>query len=888
MKSTLSLALVGTALLPQSATAILPTAAIDIFLPDTAAKDPITLFASQASFGGPVAQYSQRYHHFLEAGSSGKSRIGGIGVTPTFPPEDDAYLCNEAEGWADYTNKDKSSYYQSAILVPRGQCSFEHKALSAQRLGANAIIIYGGLASRYSLNYTNSTDENCGSGEANQDNEKCNDAKTRTDYTNKEVLWPGDKNDYDCNFGKALLPADIMNTLDFVKMPGGYNEQNDEMLMGHTENNLCVKYDTATSSENSFMSKCDSQRCLVTGKNVSDGAQYEACCAWDLHVWLYGDSGMHPKPTKQEEEEGEGESSETKVNEEVTIPAVYITMRESSELLDMVRGVSASGGDPLVMSIYERPRPEYNASAVLIWAFGVFVAWLASYHSSTDIRKVCKAVLLKKRELNSSMHEDRSAQRQVQQVPQGGGQVLNGRPRSRSSSPPSSNNNTVEMGDRSSSSVNEQGERTIYRADSTSNEEAVAANIAAQHLPPQNEESLELTAGHAVGFVVMASTSLLVLFIFKIFNIVKIMYAFGCSGAFAQIIVHPGLTKLCRKLKWDRPLKNMKWLSEEAATREALRGGFKGHCLNCLWSFFGPIAPVDVAAMVISYGVGGTWLWVAFTMPHPDTHVFYWVVQDVFGLCMCMLFLETIKLNAVKVGAVLLIVAFFYDIFFVFVTPLLTKHGESIMVNVATSGGPPKADPQWCEKYPFDADCKGGDPLPMLFAIPRLGDYQGGCSMLGLGDIVLPGLLLSFASRYDESKRLMGLIAGGSGRVANNACPEGVHEKGGPFCFLCCCCKGGYFGPVMVAYAIGLLMANAAVYIMQMGQPALLYLVPCCLGTMCWMGHKAGELNELWEGPRVIRAAEALMYGEPVERAEADRQHHEHEAVMQNEEAEMT
>ena len=34
-----------------------------------------------------------------------------------------------------------------------------------------------------------------------------------------------------------------------------------------------------------------------------------------------------------------------------------------------------------------------------------------------------------------------------------------------------------------------------------------------------------------------------------------------------------------------------------------------------------------------------------------------------------------------------------YDIFFVFVTPLLTKHGESIMVNVATTGGPPMADP---------------------------------------------------------------------------------------------------------------------------------------------------------------------------------------------------
>lgn len=315
--------------------------------------------------------------------------------------------------------------------------------------------------------------------------------------------------------------------------------------------------------------------------------------------------------------------------------------------------------------------------------------------------------------------------------------------------------------------------------------------------------------------------------------------------------------------------------------------------MNCLWSFFGPISPVDIAAMVISYGVGAAWLWVAFAIPHPDTVTFYWLVQDVFGLCMCMLFLETIKLNAIKVGAVLLIVAFFYDIFFVFVTPLLTKHGESIMVNVATSGGPPKADPSWCEKYPFTSECKGGDPLPMLFAIPRIGDYQGGCSMLGLGDIVLPGLLLSFASRYDESKRLMGLVSGGSGRVPNNACPDTSGGGKTASCFLCCCCRNGYFGPVMVAYAVGLLMANAAVYIMEMGQPALLYLVPCCLGTMMYMGHKAGELKDLWEGPRVIRAADRLMYGEPqVENAEEEEQGEGRPAtengMYNEEEAEMT
>jgi signal peptide peptidase-like protein 2B len=35
-----------------------------------------------------------------------------------------------------------------------------------------------------------------------------------------------------------------------------------------------------------------------------------------------------------------------------------------------------------------------------------------------------------------------------------------------------------------------------------------------------------------------------------------------------------------------------------------------------------------------------------------------------------------------------------------------------------------------------------------------------------------------------------------------------------------------YFAPMVVAYAVGLLMANVAVHVMNMGQPALLYLVP--------------------------------------------------------------
>jgi hypothetical protein len=230
------------------------------------------------------------------------------------------------------------------------------------------------------------------------------------------------------------------------------------------------------------------------------------------------------------------------------------------------------------------------------------------------------------------------------------------------------------------------------------------------------------------------------------------------------------------------------------------------------------------------------------------------MMQDLFGACMCITFLQVIRLNNIRVATILLVVAFFYDIFFVFVTPYLF-HGKSVMITVATSGGPPKADELWCEKYPSHADCQGGNPLPMLLAIPRLFDYTGGSSLLGLGDIVLPGLLLSFAARMDAAKTLIGVSTGGQA-------PTVVEAAGGSLCppteqhrRRCGC----YFWPLVVAYAIGLAMANAAVYYMRMGQPALLYLVPCCLGTMLYVGRH--ELSQLWDGPRVLKAADEILYG---------------------------
>jgi Signal peptide peptidase len=149
---------------------------------------------------------------------------------------------------------------------------------------------------------------------------------------------------------------------------------------------------------------------------------------------------------------------------------------------------------------------------------------------------------------------------------------------------------------------------------------------------------------------------------------------------------------------------------------------------------FGDITVLDIISHCLGFSLGIIWLVICFTVRHPEQITFYWVMQDVFGAAMCISFLAVIKLNSLKVAASLLIMAFFYDIFMVFISPLF--FGKSVMITVATSGGPPTADPAWCEKYPDDANCQGGEPLPMLFQIPRLWDYQGGSSLLGLGDIV--------------------------------------------------------------------------------------------------------------------------------------------------------
>lgn len=152
--------------------------------------------------------------------------------------------------------------------------------------------------------------------------------------------------------------------------------------------------------------------------------------------------------------------------------------------------------------------------------------------------------------------------------------------------------------------------------------------------------------------------------------------------------------------------------------------------------------------------------------------------------------------------------------------------------------------------------------------IPWFNDYRGGFSMLGLGDIILPGLLISFAARFDSARALVRKCSristvrvgegdeddsgGGGGGGASSRCG---HRFGLAFRAL----FSGYFGPLVIAYAVGLMVAYVSVWMTRMGQPAMLYLAPACLGTLFFLGWRRRELSELWMGPRVMNKADGLV-----------------------------
>lgn len=286
----------------------------------------------------------------------------------------------------------------------------------------------------------------------------------------------------------------------------------------------------------------------------------------------------------------------------------------------------------------------------------------------------------------------------------------------------------------------------------------------------RNGETPEsMTSKDAAMFPIIASVTLLGLYIFfKLFskeyiNLLLTVYFFGLGVLAVAHLLRPSVERIL-----PASFPNMTYtlnLTEGKSDK-------KTEMLNFEFD------RIDLLCLAVS-SVFGVWY---FWKKH-------WIANNIFGLAFSLNGVELLHLNTVTTGCILLGGLFVYDIFWVF--------GTDVMVTVAKS---------------FEA------PIKLIFPMDLLekGLSASNFAMLGLGDIVIPGIFIALLLRFDHSSK-----KDKTSRV--------------------------YFYSGFIAYFVGLVVTVLVMHAFKAAQPALLYLVPACLGTPITLALLRGELTELFK-----------------------------------------
>ncbi|KRZ13028.1 Signal peptide peptidase-like 3, partial [Trichinella zimbabwensis] len=234
----------------------------------------------------------------------------------------------------------------------------------------------------------------------------------------------------------------------------------------------------------------------------------------------------------------------------------------------------------------------------------------------------------------------------------------------------------------------------------------------------------------------------------------------------------------------------------------------------------GRYTAAEVVSVFISLGL--VFLWIITG---------HWLLMDALAMGLCVAFIALIRLPSLKISTLLLTGLLLYDVFWVFFSTYIFNTNVMVYVATKTAENPIS---YLSKNMPFIST--SSEPpklsLPAKLMFPSFQDV-GRFSMLGLGDIVMPGLLLCFVMRYDAHKRTQ--------NGANNN-----HSPSTPVSSLQ---KVTYFHCSLIGYFLGLLTATVSAEFFKAAQPALLYLVPFTLLPLMIMAYLKGDLRRMWNEP---------------------------------------
>ncbi|XP_078523827.1 signal peptide peptidase-like 3 [Lissotriton helveticus] len=206
----------------------------------------------------------------------------------------------------------------------------------------------------------------------------------------------------------------------------------------------------------------------------------------------------------------------------------------------------------------------------------------------------------------------------------------------------------------------------------------------------------------------------------------------------------------------------------------------------------------------------------------------HWLLMDALAMGLCVAMIAFVRLPSLKVSCLLLSGLLIYDVFWVFFSAYIFN--SNVMVKVATQ---PADNPLDVLSRKLHLGPNVGRDVPRLSLPGKLvfpSSTGSHFSMLGIGDIVMPGLLLCFVLRYDNYKK-------------QATDPQGTANISGRMQ------KVSYFHCTLIGYFVGLLTATVASRIHRAAQPALLYLVPFTLLPLLTMAYLKGDLRRMWSEP---------------------------------------